>query len=407
MLDANSEIQEGTFFAIGNRLSPFDLAAFNKHSNYFTESQKYKNKENFVIDLVKEFNEDLFFPYDSISDLIQYCNNNNVNFQISMEKVFPLYVLAKRFNVTGLIELIEGYISDNKEEFINLFPINTSYITNYFEYLISEHLIDYVGYDQLSSFPIHVLYRILSQYKQKNDILKNPEIIDFLFNVLNKQKKDAVVLFSIFESLIRSQSFLKRIVFCDSFDFNFFDKTLDIQNLLLRKVFELEEQKIQKEEEIKVLKEEVVQLKEEKALFVTKTEQENELQSLREEINTLKEERATFATKTDLESELQNMNNKIIALEQAKELFVSEVEQQRKEEEEMHKKKNEQLKKVIFESYRCIGENDNLETFNTLNGETQAYIFLGLTRVTESFSKLALFFHSSQVKEKESKMTQK
>ena len=68
--------------------------------------------------------------------------------------------------------------------------------------------------------------------------------------------------------------------------------------------------------------------------------------------------------------------------------FITKLEQQQKEEKEKHKNEIDQLKNAIFESYKIIGDNDNLETFNELNGEAQSYIMAGLINNNEEISQI-------------------
>ena len=121
MLDIDNNIPKRTCFALGKKHFLFDLAAFNRHSNYFSKSPKYRNQDNYIIDLLQEFREDDFLLDDElISKFIDHCNDRrNINININIEKINSLYALAKNFNVTDMIILIETYISENKENFVN------------------------------------------------------------------------------------------------------------------------------------------------------------------------------------------------------------------------------------------------------------------------------------------------
>lgn len=329
ILGADNDIPESTCFSLGNRQFLFDLAAFNKHSNYFRDSTKF---QNYFIDLLQEFKECAFYLDDElISDFIDHCNDKH-NIEINIEKIYTLYALAKKFNVIDLIMLIEAYISENKGDFVNfIFSISKTHDISNYEHIFSKNLKDYVFYDQLSLYPISTLYRILYIYHQDNDILENPEIIDFLIKIISKQGQDALILLSIFKSLINNHYFLEKLsAISDLINFELINKIFNVEGVLLSEIVALQQQQIGKDEEIKLLKEEISQLKSEKSVFAVKTEHENDIQNLREEISLLKEEIKHFSIKTKQEEEIKNLREEINLLKEENKLIVKKTEQKKK-----------------------------------------------------------------------------
>lgn len=56
------------------------------HSNYFSKSPKYRNQDNYIIDLLQEFREDDFLLDDElISKFIDHCNDKR-NIDIHKEE---------------------------------------------------------------------------------------------------------------------------------------------------------------------------------------------------------------------------------------------------------------------------------------------------------------------------------
>ena len=395
-----------------DRIFPFDVTSLLS----YIKLEPNEDNENLINNFLLEFNEKTILTDDSIKDFVNFSETKIVDLEI--EKLFPLYYIANILNNTNLIELIESYFFDHTEDFINqLYHISTTQnnIKNqYFENIVSEHLLDYVKYEKLALFKISTLHRILTKYKLKNGSLENQKIYDFLFEILLKHGTDASVLFLLLDHPMKNKYIIKKLLideYSEIFDFHYIDEsfcksTCSNQNALIKQYLLLNNQqdevietlKSEQEIELKKLREEINEINEEKSHFVTNLQQDNDLDNIRNELAKLKENMSLFVTQEHHETVVKKLKDEI-----------NELKEENIRIQLVQSNKLDKLNKVVYESSKCTGSNDNLEVFNSLSGESQNFIFSGLlsfkfsTQINQKIGSLLLFLSKENQKSKREK----
>ena len=98
------------------------------------------------------------------------------------------------FSLSFLIKVSLRVVLFKKFDDLVKYTTQNNIKNQYFENIVSEHLLDYVKYEKLALFKISTLHRILTKYKLKNGSLENQKIYDFLFEIIFSSKN----LFGIF-----------------------------------------------------------------------------------------------------------------------------------------------------------------------------------------------------------------
>ena len=102
------------FFVYGNDIFEFKIYYFKKYSNYFLNTQKY-NESNNYISLVDELEWKEKIPSKVIYDFINFVQENEIT--LNAENIPILNYLAKRFEVDLLKRNIEQFIQNDSDNF--------------------------------------------------------------------------------------------------------------------------------------------------------------------------------------------------------------------------------------------------------------------------------------------------
>lgn len=214
----------------------FDLLI--KNSDYFYQNEKSFKKENDI-----EIELPIEIQAESLQNFILCCENQP--FQITDSNVFQLNLLSIKYKVTELTQITNQYISENHEKLVfesivykSQFQQSDSNLVDFSaeEDIIASHLIETIENDQLLALPVPSLDRILKKYLQNSNNFLNkneePKIIEFLFKCLEKYKRDASVLFMIFD-FSKRLDVTQRLIndFSDTFDFNLLNAKSQIKTI--------------------------------------------------------------------------------------------------------------------------------------------------------------------------------
>ena len=240
----NKTTQNNKFFNYKGKSYPFNFDLFKKNSKYFfANRQALKNKDS--IDLISEIDQkSINFSDDDINNFIKCCQEESID--IDLSNVIQLQFLANKYDVPQLINITTDFIAENSKELViksllfksQIQRVDDTYSnftnTTNEELIISSNLNKYIEEkeDDLASLPIPVLERIFTKFcfqSNSQQLFKNSEqITNFLFTCLDKQGKDASILFSFFNFENHEIDVVNRLLneYSDVFDFNMINSTL-------------------------------------------------------------------------------------------------------------------------------------------------------------------------------------
>lgn len=185
-----------------------------KHTNYFSEENIIDGKEK-KINLVDSFESAPSLDDETIQDFFDYLKNEKVN--MTNNNILSLKFLSHKFDVIALEEKVDQYIACNYKSIVETILVKYGekdltenfQFNTYDENIISYHMSYVFDNKVLPTFPIHVLYRLLSKYYKKNNAIKPNEIfenddnnwqqdefkiIDFILDTITIHGKDAFIL---------------------------------------------------------------------------------------------------------------------------------------------------------------------------------------------------------------------
>lgn len=392
------EIPGTHFFTYKNKEYPMNIDFFKSYSNYFSNHQlEFQSKKHIPL-----LGEDSEISVDLTEDSIQYFINFVHRQQIPLndENVIYLNYLAKKYEVTSLINVTNDYISSNHDDLVLqlliLYQKDSKFQPQQYEYIVSQNLIKYVDDDRLLSLDISTLFRIVDRYfiENSNSNDENDKVIQFLFKCLKKFGQPASVLFTHVNFANEKAKYLNQLLFDPTveFDFHFvgceFLKSFylrqseiikkDEQNRLKmeeseRKVGEevakirdeverrLSEQKSHYEDEIRKLRSEVDQSKSEQDRKLSEQKQlfDEEVKKLRSENDKLASQLQELnASKKKNEDDLEKIRNEVSSIKSGQEQKLSELNRKLDEEANKMKKETERIYKIFtdIKIFRYLSE---------------------------------------------------
>lgn len=128
---------------------------FKEFSKKFSNNKVTINSDK-TINLFDESEENSNFSDDSIQTFINYVQCQE-NYNINNNNVIEINYLAKKYEVTSLIEKTEEYIKKHQQELIlPHLPCQFDYFLDAtpYENVIAEHLEEYIKYEALSKLNI-------------------------------------------------------------------------------------------------------------------------------------------------------------------------------------------------------------------------------------------------------------
>lgn len=284
-------------FIYNGKRFPFNMNIFECFSQYFLIN-KNKIKANNEIDLLDEGEYINGLSETSVNDFVKYCQQQVI--RLNKENAFFLCRLSKKYEVELLLKASDKFMKANHQyfviQFLSLKQEQNNFESEEIEELISSNLMNYIEDDQLFNLPIHVLYRIVSKYQEKNEN-KNaelPKMIEFLFRCLDHFKRPASIFFEKIDFGQMKNEVYRRLLedYSKEFDFHFINKT-QLQNL-----YELSNEIIASQEMNKITNEQI----------------ELEQTKIREEMEKMKEEiEQSFVNKIE---EIDRENERKISLQQ-------------------------------------------------------------------------------------------
>lgn len=321
----NKDCFEDThFFVYKLKKYPIKYGFFKISSKYFSRNSKeIKKIKDIQLD---DDNKTINLSEQSIIDFIKYVHHEPI--QLTNENLIEIEYLAKKYEVSSLIEFIKDYIeSNNKEIAIQILIIHqkdSSFDTEIYENIISNNFLEKCQEKSLFQIDFPKIYRIFSKFQKswkEND--QNDEIIfEFLFKCIDEYGRKASILFENIDFKNTRIKYLNILIlkYSKVFDFNYvkypFIKALyEQQNNLLNK--EIETQKRQEAFEAQI------KLEFEKNKEVQKQIYEDDLQKLKFEINKIKTEleQEINSLKNDINSYLQELQNKDDEIKKLKEEY--------------------------------------------------------------------------------------
>ena len=378
----HDEFPDTNSFSYHGQNYPFKADFFKISSKYFSHNQELLDKKE-IIPLLEPFEDDnLDFSEESIKTFIRFVQHKKI--QITNENVIQLDFLANKYEVTSLQSATKFYIEQHHQELV--LPLltthqnNIKFDTSAYEKVVSQNLSVYIKDKRLLSLKVPVLYRI---FKESNSKVDSKEEIDFLFECLEKYKKEASPLFSFVDFGNASGEILNKLLndYANVFDFHF------VNDEMMKSFYQQKSDLIHVKEENKMLQKKYDLLLEEiKNLKSEQTRKLDEINQMHENgINSLKNEmKKTFGEilksielkdekirKQDLliqkvVNDNEEIKNKFIPIEE--ELKKKQEEELRKkQEEELRKKQEEELKKIKVFDYNSGHEFEGI--FNYLNKE--------------------------------------
>lgn len=197
------------YFVFHDKKYPFDYELIKSNSSFFFRYQNQYDNIDFINlfqdNEIEQFND---MKETAITSFISLCQNKEC--KINKSDIFYIQYLAKKYEVSELLNIITSIISANHKELVfdmfsfqykNLYQENETFDT--FEEkdaeIIALKLIEYIKDDRIFNFPIPALYQILSQFFKRNNNLSDEEeksFSDFLFKCLDKNKSEASILFT-------------------------------------------------------------------------------------------------------------------------------------------------------------------------------------------------------------------
>ncbi|KAK8842128.1 hypothetical protein M9Y10_026355 [Tritrichomonas musculus] len=355
----HDEFPDTNSFSYHGQNYPFKADFFKISSKYFSHNQELLDKKE-IIPLLEPFEDDnLDFSEESIKTFIRFVQHKKI--QITNENVIQLDFLANKYEVTSLQSATKFYIEQHHQKLV--LPLLTThqndikFDTSAYEKVVSQNLSVYIKDKRLLSLKVPVLYRI---FKESNSKVDSKEEIDFLFECLEKYKKEASPLFSFVDFGNASGEILNKLLndYANVFDFHF------VNEEMMKSFYQQKSDLIHVKEENKMLQKKYDLLLEEiKNLKSEQTRKLDEINQMHEnEINSLKNEmKKTFGEilkSIELKDEKIRKQDLLIQKvvndnEEIKNKFIPiEEELRKKQEEELRKKQEEELRKKQEEELR-------------------------------------------------------
>lgn len=364
------EIPGTHFFTYKNKEYPMNIDFFKSYSNYFSNHQlEFQSKKYIPL-----LGEDSEISVDLTEDSIQYFINFVHRQQIPLndENVIYLNYLAKKYEVTSLINVTNDYISSNHDDLVLqlliLYQKDSKFEPQQYEYIVSQNLIKYVDDDRLLSLDISTLFRIVDRYfiENSNSNDENDKVIQFLFKCLKKFGQPASVLFTHVNFANEKAKYLNQLLFDPTVEFDFhFVGCEFLKSFYLRQseiIKKDEQSRLKMEESERKVGEEVAKIRDEveRRLSEQKSHYEDEIRKLRSEVDQSKSEyeRKLSEQKQLFDEEINELRNEVDQskseqdrkLSEQKQLFDEEVKKLRSENDKLasqlqelnaSKKKNE------------------------------------------------------------------
>lgn len=347
-----STLPTTNYFIYKSKRYPFNLNLFKLYSESFASGQTAL-LFNADVELINESEYRIPISDESILYFINYCQNQRMQkINLTNEDILSVNYLAKRYVVQSLIDLTENYILKHQDDFILFFLSNPDLDnTNKekFEKMLSQNLIKYINDPRLISLPVPVLFRVLTKYQHNFEQKNETEIIDFLFECLDKKGRCASVLFSNVDLSDKKTNYLYRLLneFSEIFDFHF------INSSLVKTLYDIQNELIKTNEKIEA---------KQKDILGKVSDDFKKIDSVKNEINQEHEK---------MKSEIKNEINQIINQNQEKmhnekqmneqrisklELYVATIESQMKNQFETDERKIKQLEKKILQQEQVISK---------------------------------------------------
>ncbi|KAK8888186.1 hypothetical protein M9Y10_039250 [Tritrichomonas musculus] len=303
-------------FVFKNNKYPIDFGLIKKYSNYFyNERKQYKTMKDIPLQL-----NEYEICEESIPVFIACCQNQP--FEITKSTVFSLYQLSIQYDVPELYKRSDEYIKKNHKNLVlqsiqfkiqnDNSEVNIDLSKE--EETISSHFFEYINDEQLSSLPVHILYRIINghqlNFNSMNSTNQN-QFIEFLFKCLDKHKKEASVLFSNLDFENGRVDFFSRLLrdYPKDFDFGMINPKFMMKTFseLLNDLNKLEIESTNKISEMQS------EIQKQKELLISYQKSSDELkisfENLQKEIS---EQRKSY---DEHKIEYENMKEKIIEME--------------------------------------------------------------------------------------------
>lgn len=220
------------YFIFDNHKYSFEYNLFKENSNYFEKNLFLKNLKDINIINEYESNSIITLTEDSINNFIFYCQNQV--YKITRENVISLNYLSKKYEVQSLIdetnEYISHYLNDILFQFLLQISNQHSIDDQRVEKQILKNLNKYLNDPLLLLIPVPFMYRIIENYHNKND----SDLIQFMFNYLEKQGRKSSVLFSLIDLKNDQIDVLYRLntEYSNIFDFSFINSSI-VENTFL------------------------------------------------------------------------------------------------------------------------------------------------------------------------------
>ena len=216
----------------------FDLFVMN--CNYF-----YKNQKEYqYIESIPLLNEEtkVNIPEEAIESFILSCQNER--FVISKTSVLPLQYLSTKYEYPRLTKITNDFIEQHSHELAIqslLFKTENNKKNSVFsdeaeanveaeEEIISKNIMKYIDDEMMLKIDISILNRIIKKAYSNNKelLIENEKIVDFMFKALDKHGKDASILFNNIDFKYQNICIIKRLIdnYSDKFDFNMINSTL-------------------------------------------------------------------------------------------------------------------------------------------------------------------------------------
>ena len=319
---------------------PIKYSFFKLSSKYFSTNSTIlkKNKDIQLID--KELEQNINISEQSINDFIKYVHHEPV--MLTNDTVIEIDYLAKKYEVSSLLELTTNYITMHHDELsIQLFTFYQNdqiFTTEKYENIISQHFLNYTQDERLLMIPISTLYRIFSKYQEKEpkSTKNNQQIFDFLLKCLDKYGREASVLFSLFDFEGMPNNCLNILLtkYAKTFDFNFINSA--IQKTIYAQQSDIIRHQIE------------IQNKQEEYQNQMKIKMENMREEYMREIALQKKDGEENSKKT--ENEISKIRSEFEEkLTKQREEYERELALQKKDEEENSKKTENEISKIRSE----------------------------------------------------------
>lgn len=430
------------FFIYKDEKYPFNIDLFKKFSPFFStkqfsispnESINLIDEANCQVQISKEYIKYFIGYCQNLSIPKEKINN---------ESAETLYYLAKYYQVKSLIDQMNEYFKQNEEEFILHFLSNPELEhldSQRYETILSSKLLDYINNPQMLLLPLPIIQRVLTKYQLNHQNQENEsqlEITEFLFKYLEKyanqlsnssilntlhkiesefvQTKQIVytqqneTLSKITEEIDQMKSDMKKIRDemknkimneMNGFKDETSRLTKEVENHIELMKNEMKSDMKNSLDQIKIqikdnftddqnkLKDEIIQsinnVKDELNQF--KSETSNNFIIYNRCLNQFKSENSnSFSRSNDDLNQLKSENCNSINisnddLDQHKSNFNKNFYNNKEENEELMKQ-IDHLKRLFFDigSSSYFEKSDNLDTFNSLYGESQAIILEGI-----------------------------